>query len=106
MSNVKAGDLAVVVRPRLPVNKDRIVTVVKWLPINSLLPNGGRCLEESWLCNGFGLITRQSDGSTSSPRDWGLFADESLRPIHDPGEDAADEMLRPLPVQDPEFAHG
>lgn len=78
--NCEAGDLAIVVRS----GKDgmdmrgRIVTCLK--VISTVDEPHWLVTPEIW-CQGF-LI---------------LFPDSSLRPIRDPGDDAIDEMLRPLP---------
>jgi hypothetical protein len=85
--NCKPGDLAVFVRPRLQREAaflGRIVRIVGKRPVkHPLAPHVlGWRIEPA-------LGERQH------------CADDALRPIRDPGDDAKDEMLRPLPVTKP-----
>lgn len=75
--NVEPGDLAVFVRTaRDPRWLGRICRVIEWFDI-----------VQGWI---------------TDPMPEGFIAvyDHSLRPIRDPGDDAKDEMLRPLPKKE------
>lgn len=111
--NCKPNDLAVVVRPHF--RHGVVVGVVRGVEpreranLIALDP----AWDESghiWLCS---LVTgsRGVNDSTGQaayllPGDEAWIADQYLRPIRDPGDDAVDETLQWLPAPSKEVAHG
>lgn len=108
--NCKPGDLAYVVA-RVAAIRGRIVTVLHAAPTGAdfILPNGTLHAAIApdgnhwWLCE---LVTAVKIPWTLDGRLWRHFdgrytpiPDRDLRPIRDPGEDAVDELLRPLPQE-------
>jgi hypothetical protein len=88
--NCKPGDLAVIVNT-LPAGKfllGRIVEVMHRVEDHDEGP--------AWWVRLSRDIRNPIDGMTGSE---GTAADCFLRPIRDPGDDAQDEMLRPLPQE-------
>lgn len=88
--NCEPGDLARYVGPGL--NRDALLRVVDKF----------RCDPGEWRCEAFqSLVIYEGENPahrvTAGEVVWAM--DSSLRPIRDPGDDAADEMLRPLPVK-------
>jgi len=108
MNNVKPGDLARIVAPYEPNGIDHFVEVVRRAKKFERL---GECffehegLIQGWVCTGCvpmwdGFIAREL-----------VIADECLRPIRDPGDDAVDESkawypLVPLPKNEPALLLG
>lgn len=88
MSNVKAGELARIVNCDIQENNDRFVTVIELHHELSWANN-----KVVWVVESSSLL-RTSDGRLMNR---GVISDANLRPIRNPGEDAKDEMLRPLP---------
>lgn len=88
--NCKPGDLAVIVRSHDRRNIGRLVKVLRLYD---------RRIEASWWIASesvlHGIFSDWPPGA-----EVGLF-DSHLRPIRDPGDDARDEMLRPLPEEVP-----
>ena len=88
--NCKPGDLAVIVRSDASENIGKLVTVLR--------PHHTR--QAVWFVEMHGNCV---DARTNKPilaadprTPW--VHDICLRPIRDPGDDAMDEMLRPLPA--------
>lgn len=96
--NCRPGDLAVIVKPGSP-NYGRFVTVRELYdgrrPFIGTFYRGWHG-EPAWIVEGTDLVLVSPKGRTFAP--WHVVHDEWLRPIRDPGEDAKDEMLRPLPA--------
>lgn len=86
--NCKPGDLAVIVSVLNPVAKFLIGTFVE------VLETGFDPAGPAWLVRLNREITNPITGERG---DIGVALDVHLRPIRDPGDDAQDEMLRPLP---------
>ena len=87
--NCKPGDLAIVVKAnRVPENVGRIVKVVRLVSRGEVLFSSG-CVNGTagWLVEG---RVRSFLGFNGNE---GVFPDNCLRPIRDPGDDAQDEML-------------
>jgi hypothetical protein len=83
--NCKPGDLAMVVRAINARNLGKIVQVVSFVPaLKWRTPNGYR-IAGGWRLD---APTQGWDGGWN-----GLIPDDCLRPIRDPGDDAADETL-------------
>ena len=83
--NCKPGDLAIVVRSQLG-NEGKIVRCIR--------------LASGW--NAVWEIDRAIAKHTFQDKEFVRLApDECLRPIRDAGDDARDEMLRPLPEEVP-----
>lgn len=100
MTNCVPGDIARVVGFSAPVSdaNDRLVRVVSPTIVNRL---PGWTLEEP-LCLTISDVCRTANGAVFVPGDRAQIteiADKHLRPIRHPGDDAVDEMLRPLPTQ-------
>lgn len=101
-TNVKAGDLAIIVGAQMcPENNGRIVEVVRpFLPGevwgNSVLPTN----RPSWIVRSVGsplacAFTNALTGQTRTEyRPERPYGDRLLRPIHNPGDDAVDEMVQ------------
>lgn len=96
--NCKPGDLAIIVRPSRW--SGWIVEVVSSAPpfVRHVAPDGVTFAAVSncdyWLVKApraFGLMPNRVTR-------YGVFHKRCLRPILDPGDDAKDEMLRPLPA--------
>ena len=98
--NCRPGDLAVIVRNSRWLGW--IVEVVSAAPqVPFVAPDGTK----------FGADRGSNDWLIKAPRPFGknpltvscyaTVPDSALRPIRDPGEDAQDEMLRPLPIKEP-----
>lgn len=99
--NCKPGDLAINFFPESP-NLGRVVTVVEVFdgrlgPDGGAIETGGQL---SWIVRGPGLVLWKFGGE-NVPAEWTVMPDRWLRPIRDPGDDARDEMLRPLPEEVP-----
>lgn len=98
----KPGDLAVVVKPGVATGDSDVgifLTVTKL----SVKENGMAVWEFkdasrplNFLPYGFFNETKKVDIGGGGVA-WLVVADHKLRPIRDPGDDAKDEMLRPLP---------
>lgn len=79
--NCKPGDLALIVCAyNDPQHLGKIITCLKWWP-------------DEW--GGCWSTSPALHGAAGQEIGW---HDDDLRPIRDPGEDAQDEMLRPLPA--------
>ena len=76
--NCRPGDLAIQIRAWRPENIGTIVRVLR--PV------------DDWF---FGAGFWEVEGSGNG----NVAADSDLHPIRDPGDDAKDEMLRPLPKE-------
>lgn len=107
--NCKPGDLAVVVRSVVPANIGRFVSVVRavgWLQAEASVRIDGRTFRASepgfywWLEADRPLL----ESGLLRPKTSGLAADDQLRPIRDPGDDAVDETLLRRPVPQKEHA--
>ncbi len=86
--NCKPGDLAVYVGQQTHF-RGTIVRCVEFLGNKPVYPSFE--LVPMW------RIDREIEASNAAIKDW--FADKSLRPIRDPGDDATDETLlwKPIP---------
>lgn len=90
--NCKPGDLAYTVAPWFEGGRGRFVRVVRVATeadcdrLSFYFDSG------AWYCEG-DIVTEVWSGRE------GCISDEALRPIRDPGDDAVDEMLRPLPSE-------
>lgn len=89
--NCKPGDLAIVCRITEPKNKWMLGQVVQCVRLEILNGRAGWHLAEPI-------------SSPASLYEWRWVADDCLRPLRDPGEDAQDETLQWLPVPDLEKA--
>lgn len=85
--NCKPGDLAIIVRS-LAGNEGKIVRCLEGVWSIETMPWGDRA-SFMWRTD---TVLKSWSGSFDC---W--IADRQLRPIRDPGDDAKDEMLRPLP---------
>lgn len=86
--NCKPGDLAVIFRCCYPRNVGKLVQVI----------DSHRCSTGEWRIKALGeLDTNYGDTVRAGQICWADDCD--LKPIRDPGEDAKDEMLRPLPKE-------
>lgn len=92
--NCKPGDLAVIVNTTLAASRPNIGLLVDVLAFSEAT------LE--WRCRPIQGQRKPLNGM-GLPTDTGhvLVYDRNLRPIRDPGDDAQDEMLRPLPIKEP-----
>ena len=105
--NCKPGDLAVTVNMLNPMNNGRLVRVLRAALDGELIVVGGArfVLQSSgpcWLCESEGpyeFEVRSLDTAISAYGKSRPIADRFLRPLRDPGEDASDEMFRPLPQE-------
>jgi len=106
--NCKPGDLAVLVGPLvlIPELVGRFVDVVKAPPVgvDFNLPNG--IPHVPCPSGNFWVIRFHNPADLTAVRGspaarYGVCMDANLRPIRDPGENAKDEMLRPLPEEVP-----
>ena len=86
--NCKPGDLAVVVRS-MAGNEGKIVRCLRLIPTVLRKPTG------DWQHVIWEVDQELRSWSGDSDR---FIADEQLRPIRDPGDDAQDETLSWLPV--------
>jgi hypothetical protein len=101
--NCKPGDLARIVHQHL---YGRMVEVLRREPLKRYaLPDGWRAAAgdpatPAWVVKLLGPPVRAAlrGGETRETR-YGAVPDCWLRPIRDPGDDAKDEMLRPLPAE-------
>lgn len=88
--NCKPGDIAMIVGG-IPENHGRLVLV---------LHRNDHGIQE-WVCEALSrIMTRDTKTGPlywANPGKLGCISDSNLRPIRDPGDDAQDEMLRPLP---------
>lgn len=95
--NCKPGDLAIMVNS-LATNNGKIYRVLDFVGGMRIEERDGttRSLYDCWrvecLCRTVG-----SKGKWYRPGEIAIASDAQLRPIRDPGDDAKDEMLRPLP---------
>lgn len=102
MTNCRPGDLARIVGPRL---YGHLVEVLYATPAHRFaLPDGhwhaGRSRQGLWVVRLLGKpIEVRLDGGDTRLAQYASMPDSALRPIRDPGEDAKDEMLRPLPEE-------
>lgn len=94
--NCKPGDLAIVVKAYRPETVGKIVEVLDFLGRTQF--RDGTFLDDCWAVYG--------NFQGSSYDQWCIknlceacLPDAWLRPIRDPGDDARDEMLRPLPQE-------
>jgi len=96
--NCRPGDLTIVVRGQKSLG--RIVKVIRVLQVGERV--AAKCgqplrvaFDSMWLLEGF-IYLRDNNGKIwLAP----ACSDHALRPIRDPGDDAQDEMLRPLPQE-------
>lgn len=87
--NCKQGDLAIVVRSSTGI-EGKIVRCVRFLGEKAWMEPGGRIeICDTWQID---QVLQGWDGDFAS-----AMPDDQLLPIRDPGDDAKDEMLRPLP---------
>ena len=89
----KPGDMAVVTRCSVPENLwiiGRIVTVVR--------------LSEKEITKGRAMWLMDKPIVGPGAFDYEAIADDVLTPIRDPGDDADDQMLRPLPILEVDHA--
>lgn len=89
MMNVKPGDLAVIIKggwAAAAANEGRIVEVVRAFPF---IVEGAF----SWYVKGRLVMPGGAEVGELGVKDC------DLRPIRNPGDDAVDEMLRPLPAE-------
>lgn len=93
--NCEPGDLAVVIRSPDERNIGLIVKVLEAHPY----------LFGWWYVDtaGRGYAANRNGAPVSGSRRVRV-RDTDLRPIRDPGDDAVDEMLRPLPTEEPSHA--
>lgn len=98
--NCKPGDLAIVVRGAK--SGGRIVRCIRLVSMGAImLTKCGRPVqltgwtEPVWALDGWVVFEIAPYGEVEVP----AAADSCLRPIRDPGDDAKDEMLRPLPQE-------
>lgn len=104
--NCKPGDMAEVVRPHFRhgaiVGVQRECSPVERIFLVALDREWGEC-GPVWLCamatGGRGVDNATGHAAYLYPGDEAWIADKYLRPIRDPGDDARDEMLRPLPEE-------
>lgn len=83
--NCKQGDLAIVVNS-LCGNEGKIVRCLRLLPAHRWeFPDGSIVIKPSWEID---ISLPSFDGSCTT-----RVADDRLRPIRDPGDDAVDETL-------------
>lgn len=88
--NCKPGDLAIIVRS-CAGHEGKIVRIVRWVGKVRGWVGDDRWETDTQLRGERGGLTRS-------------MRDSALRPIRDPGDDAKDEMLRPLPKEEPAHA--
>ena len=88
--NCKPGDLAVVVRTH-PTEAATAQFLGRCVTLTAIDPMHPGC----WRYEEMPLRGRHRGQRV----DWFSVPDEWLRPIRDPGDDAKDEMLRPLPTE-------
>lgn len=109
MSNVKPGDLARIVRSMMhPELNDRFCTVLYEAPIGEgfYLPDGYWHIPLSsnkglrWLVQFSNPVEAPIGMGKTRKTVYAPIPDANLRPIRDPGDDAADLILAPLPKQD------
>lgn len=86
--NCKPGDLAYIVNCTIPENNDHFVTVVRLA--EELTKQNHQPI---WVVESASLV-RNSLGRLVME---GTIQDCKLRPLRDPGDEAKDQMLRPLP---------
>jgi len=86
----RPGDLAILVKSELGINLGKFCTVES------------ACDSISWFVE-FAHAINWCNGHYGRA---GVVDDAWLRPIRNPGDEAQDEMLRPLPVPVEDFAHG
>lgn len=89
----KRGDLAFI---REGAFAGHFVTVVEL--DTDLLPDQLEVDGVWWLCECHGAVV-DAFRNTLRPGDHAAIHDENLVPIRDPGDDAQDELLRPLPEE-------
>jgi hypothetical protein len=95
--NCKPGDLAIIVNCDFPANIGKLVSVLRPADMNDyhLGPNENDGF--LWECETLsdGIIGWDEGDSYSANKAGGLIAltDSYLKPIRDPGDDAADEMV-------------
>jgi hypothetical protein len=108
--NCRPGDLAVVVRTHTPQNLGRVVSVVSTLGWKAagtsfIGPDGDLKVTDRagfyWWVEGR-VIGRK--GEVTFEDNAGHAADEQLKPLRDPGDDATDETLEWIPVPTREVA--
>lgn len=90
--NCKQGDMAIIRAAPTDANTGKIVQCVELIPKMFLrFPTGIFLTPHVWRVDP-DMPTWEGSRSVYIP-------DANLRPIRDPGEDAKDEMLRPLPQE-------
>lgn len=94
--NCKPGDLAIIIRSEAG-NEGKIVRCVKLSTTARI-----RRRDNSIVTDGVWELDRELIGWRG--RKSRFIHDSCIRPIRDPGEDARDEMLRPLPKEEPTHA--
>lgn len=103
--NCKPGDLAVIVKDDFPENLGKFVHVIcfadpEYYPkLDGESPNQWECKPSSTLMAWDDRNWRYRSSSTALVS----IADECLRPIRDPGDDAVDETLLLKPVPFPQL---
>lgn len=93
--NCKPGDLAIMVGS-FANNNGKLYRVLGWIGHARIAGSANGSVNDCWRveCLGHSVGTQ---GKSYRPGDIGFASDAQLRPIRDPGDDAKDEMLRPLP---------
>lgn len=100
--NCKPGDLAIVIGPSDTPNLGRVVRCVRLLEKGEELSRDGYVFDAAshamfWEVEG--RISCLDSKNRQVEVHFGLIGDRWMRPIRDPGDDARDEMLRPLPQE-------
>lgn len=98
-TNVKPGDLAIVVRARNPENIGKIVLVVRQAHPGerNQMPNGRLARFKPynpseapfWYCEAQGSGLANTINGAPGLNPWGIFRDSVLRPLRDDSEDDA-----------------
>ena len=97
--NCKPGDLAIVIRSRAG-NEGRIFTCIRLATVAEIESHllFSYMSQPCWITDGE-FNAKAARGDQVFHRAIDIVPDACARPIRDPGEDARDEMLRPLPNQ-------